>query len=43
MKVFDTLSPSEEEDRAYKLENIYKLTTRQNDYINPMADGKLSW
>jgi hypothetical protein len=35
--------PIREEDRAYKLENIYKLTTRQQDYINPTADGNLSW
>jgi hypothetical protein len=35
--------PIREEDRAYELENIYKLTARQNDYINPTADGNLSW
>jgi hypothetical protein len=35
--------PIREEDRAYELENIYKLTTRQHDYINPMANGNLSW
>jgi hypothetical protein len=23
--------------------NIYKLTTEQQDYINPMTDGNLSW
>jgi hypothetical protein len=34
--------PIREEDCAYELENIYKLTTRQQDYINPMADGNLS-
>ena len=32
-----------EEDHAYELENIYKLTARQQDYINPTADGNLSW
>jgi hypothetical protein len=37
------IEPIKEEDRAYELENIYKLTTRQQDYINPMADGNLSW
>jgi hypothetical protein len=35
--------PIREEDRAYELENIYKLTTRQHDYINPMVDLNLSW
>ena len=35
--------PIREEDYAYALENIYKLTARQQDYINPIADGNLSW
>jgi hypothetical protein len=35
--------PIREEYRAYELENIYKLTTRQQDYINPTTDGNLSW
>ena len=35
--------PIREEDYAYALENIYKITTRQHDYINPTADGNLSW
>jgi hypothetical protein len=25
------------------MENIYKLTSRQQDYINPMADGNFIW
>jgi hypothetical protein len=37
------IEPIREEDHAYELENIYKLTTRQHDYINPTADGNLSW
>ena len=32
-----------EEDHAYELENIYKLTTKQQDYINPTTHGNLSW
>jgi hypothetical protein len=32
-----------EEDRAYELENIYKLTSRQQNYINPTTNGNLSW
>jgi hypothetical protein len=35
--------PIREEDHAYELENIYKLTTRQHDYINPTIDGNLRW
>jgi hypothetical protein len=35
--------PIIEEDHAYALENIYNLTTRQQDYINPTAGGNLSW
>jgi hypothetical protein len=35
--------PIREEYRAYELENIYKMTTRQHDYINPTVDGNLSW
>ena len=34
--------PIREEDHAYELENIYKLTARQQDYINPTAFGNLS-
>jgi hypothetical protein len=37
------IEPIKEEDDAYDLENIYELTTRQQDYINPTADGNLSW
>jgi hypothetical protein len=35
--------PIREEDHSYELENIYKLTTRQQDYINPTANGNLNW
>jgi hypothetical protein len=35
--------PIREEDHAYELENIYKLTVRQHDYINPTMNGDLSW
>jgi hypothetical protein len=35
--------PIREEDHAFELENIYKLTARQQDYINPTANGNLSW
>jgi hypothetical protein len=34
--------PIKEEDHTYELENIYKLTARQQDYINPTTDGNLS-
>jgi hypothetical protein len=35
--------PIREEDHAYELENIYKLTAKQQYYINPTTDGNLSW
>jgi hypothetical protein len=35
--------PIREEYCAYELENIYKLIAIQQDYINPMVDGNLSW
>jgi hypothetical protein len=35
--------PIKEEDCAYDLENIYKLATRQHDYINPTTYGNISW
>jgi hypothetical protein len=35
--------PIREEDCAYELENIYKLTARQQYYINSIVDGNLSW
>jgi hypothetical protein len=35
--------PIREEDHTYELENIYKLTSIQHDYINPTIDGNLSW
>jgi hypothetical protein len=37
------IEPIREEDHAYELENIYKLTGRHQDYINPTTDGNLSW
>jgi hypothetical protein len=32
-----------EEDHAYELENIYKLTARHQDYINTTTYGNLTW
>jgi hypothetical protein len=52
LRVIAALDPDEgkrhresirEEDYTYALENIYKLTARQHNYINPTADGNLSW
>jgi hypothetical protein len=33
------IEPIKEEDHAYELENIYKLTARQQDYINSTVNG----
>jgi hypothetical protein len=35
--------PIREEDHRFELENIYKLTTKHQDYINPTTNGNLSW
>ena len=35
--------PVTEENHAYELDYIYKLTVRQQDYINPTLYGNLSW
>jgi hypothetical protein len=37
------IEPIREEDHTHELENIYKLTARQQDYINPTTDGNLRW
>jgi hypothetical protein len=37
------IEPIREEDHTYELENIYKLTTKQQDYINPTSYGNLIW
>jgi hypothetical protein len=52
LRVISPLDPDEghrytknirEEDHAYELENIYKMTAGQQDYINPTTYGNLSW
>jgi hypothetical protein len=52
LRVIAPLNPDEghgctkhirEEDCAYEIENIYKFIAIQQDYINPMTDGNLSW
>jgi hypothetical protein len=35
--------PIIEEYYTYKPKNIYKLTAKQQDYINPTTNGNLSW
>ena len=31
------------EEQARDIDDFYKVTTMQDDYINPIADGTLSW
>jgi hypothetical protein len=33
----------DEDARSSIIENIYKITGRKKDYINPTVDGELSW
>ena len=32
-----------EDARSIKIGNIYNVTGRREDYINPMTDGELNW
>ena len=31
------------EEESRDVDDLYKVTSSQDDYINPTADGKLSW
>jgi hypothetical protein len=35
--------PMDEDEQSSVIENIYKITWCREDYINPIADGELSW
>ena len=35
--------PIHVEDEAREIDNFYKMTATQDDYINPTTDGMLSW
>ena len=37
------IEPVFNEGQADHLDNIYNVTTLKEDYINPTADGNLSW
>ena len=37
------IEPVFNEGKGDHLENIYNVTTLEEDYINPTADGNLSW
>jgi hypothetical protein len=48
LKVTAPLDPSEgkrytEPTRGNDIDNLYNLTTRMEDYVNPTMDGALSW
>jgi hypothetical protein len=48
MKVIAPLDPKErrryiEPAKGEEIDNLYKMTTRMDDYVNPTADGALSW
>lgn len=35
--------PIRAEEEAREIDDFYKMTTTHDDYINPTADGTLSW
>jgi hypothetical protein len=35
--------PVDEDAQSSVIENIYNITKRREDYVNPTADGELSW
>ena len=30
-------------EEAFNIDNLYQMTANQNDYINPTAEGHISW
>jgi hypothetical protein len=48
LKVTAPLDPTEgkryiEPARGNKIDDLYNMTTRMDDYVNPTLDGALSW
>ena len=37
------IEPIQVEDEARNMESLYQMTTNQSDYINPTAEGNISW
>ena len=37
------IKPIRAEEEAHNMESLYQMTTNQTDYINPTAEGHISW
>ena len=37
------IEPIRAEEEARNMESLYQMTTNQSDYINPTAEGNISW
>ena len=37
------IEPIKAEEEVHNMENLYQMTSNQTDYINPTADGHISW
>src|SRR5271156_938534 len=37
------IEPIKAEEEVHNMESLYQMTSNQSDYINPTADGNISW
>ena len=37
------IEPIRAEEEAHNIDSLYQMTANQNDYINPTAEGNISW
>ena len=37
------IEPIRAEEEVRNMESLYQMTTNQSDYINPTAEGNISW
>ena len=37
------IEPLRAEEEAHNMDSLYQMTANQNDYINPTAEGNISW
>ena len=37
------IDPIKAEEEVHNMESFYQMTSNQSDYINPTADGNISW
>ena len=37
------IEPIKAEEDVHNMESLYQMNSNQSDYINPIADGNVSW